>query len=74
MRFLEFLSIMALALSAVGCDDGPGDCVLTNGGVEACNDNIDNNCDGQIDEGCCVISNGGIEALRTAGQRVSPTR
>jgi hypothetical protein len=51
----------ALTVLAAGC--GTDDqCVLTNNGIEAC-DGIDNNCNGQIDEGCssCTPTNGGIE-------------
>ena len=31
-----------------GCEDH---CILSNGGVEACGDNVDNDCDGETDEG-----------------------
>lgn len=30
----------------------PPDCLPTNGGIEQCGDNIDNDCNGKIDEGC----------------------
>jgi putative metal-binding protein len=34
---------------ATGCEYA---CSLTNGGIEKCSDGVDNDCDGQIDEGC----------------------
>lgn len=34
---------------ATGCEYA---CTLTNGGAEKCADGIDNDCDGQVDEGC----------------------
>ena len=61
----SLICIAAVALFT-GCDDSNvNNCTPTNGGVEACGDNIDNNCNGQIDEGCgttCTPTNGGIEA------------
>ncbi|MFH2005322.1 MAG: MopE-related protein [bacterium] len=39
---------IALGDAGNGCEYG---CTLTNGGVEACGDGIDNNCNGQVDEG-----------------------
>lgn len=52
--------------------DGDGDggtCVPTNGGIEACGDLIDNDCDGQIDEGC---SSTGCTEGETTGCGATP--
>ncbi len=40
------------------------ECTVTNGGIENC-DNLDNNCDGVIDEGCPVCGNGVVETGET---------
>jgi hypothetical protein len=40
-----------ITLTAV-FDLAPPDCLPTNGGVEQCGDEIDNDCNGRIDEGC----------------------
>jgi hypothetical protein len=40
------------------------ECTVTNGGTEDC-DNLDNNCDGVIDEGCPVCGNGVVESGET---------
>jgi hypothetical protein len=39
---------VALGASGTGCEYA---CVITNGGVERCGDGVDNDCDGQTDEG-----------------------
>ena len=65
MRSLLKVMAAALLLPLAACEDGTvggdGPCTPTNGGVEACHDSIDNDCDGQVDEGCCEPTNGGIE-------------
>ncbi|MFH2009062.1 MAG: MopE-related protein [bacterium] len=47
-NFYDLNGDIALGNGGNGCEYG---CTLTNGGVEACGDGVDNDCDGQIDEG-----------------------
>ena len=48
----DFYAIEGGVCGPVDCDDNdPG---VNPGGVEICGDNADNNCDGQVDEGCVV--------------------
>lgn len=37
---------------AINAPDKAPTCEITNGGIESCNDEIDNDCDGQVNEGC----------------------
>jgi streptogramin lyase len=46
---------------AAGADCQPGDALAYPGAAERCGDAVDNNCDGQIDEGC-GCADGAVEA------------
>ena len=48
------------------CDDE--NAAVNPGGQELCCDGVDNNCDGQIDEGCCCMAVGDLAARAKSGK------